>query len=207
MNNRPHPDANPALFAALLCIIGSACILLADVAGWIVVDGYNPISETISDLAAGDRSWLLDTGIVMFSIGIIALGIALYRWELETYDWHVGAVLMVLLGIVISLIALHNEYGDNQAGGLEIHIYLVYALGILFAIVTGALARGLKRLHVSWFWFSVVVSVLWVILAPPFFFISDAWNGAYERMLGVLMVGWFVVIAGLLAYVVRNQDT
>ena len=36
----------------------------------------------------------------------------------------------------------------------------------------------------------LVFGIAWVILAPMFFFFPDGWNGGYERLLALMLLGW-----------------
>jgi len=63
--------------------------------------------------------------------------------HLGNWRWSVGIVGLALLGLIVFLIGARNEYGDNDNEGVVIHIYLVYALGILMAVVPALMAQGL----------------------------------------------------------------
>lgn len=202
MNQSVYEVSRSTRLIMLLCgIIGLlACvvIVLGDVIGSIVVINYSPISETISDLAAGDKSWIIDTALQCLGAGIIVCAIGLYRWELDELTWKISSVFLSLVGLDIFIIAQRNVYGDREPWGTEIHIYLVLALGILFGLATWFYGKGFKQLSPFWFRFTRVISVAWFILAPLFFLIPDRWNGAYERGLAVIMLTWLGAISWLL---------
>lgn len=40
-----------------------------------------------------------------------------------------------MLGLLVFLVGTRNEYGDSDNEGMVIHIYSIYALGILMAVV------------------------------------------------------------------------
>ena len=195
-----HPQPILALITGVIGFIGCVTIVVADLTASFIVKDYNPISETISDLAAGERSWILDNGIQIFALGVIACSLGLYLWNLDKNKirWMSASILLCLLGIDIIIIARHNAYGDGVPTGTEIHIYLVYFLGIAFALITWLFANGFKSISQFWSRLSLGIGILWLFLAPLFFFAPTSWNGAYERFLGVIMITWFLSIIWLL---------
>ncbi|KAI9132269.1 hypothetical protein ON05_001970 [Acaryochloris sp. CCMEE 5410] len=113
--------------------------------------------------------------------------------------WKVGTAMLMLLGIDVLLISEHNKYaGRADISGAAIHIYCVYALGILFTLIPILLAFGLRNVHPRWFTFSLGIGIAWAILSPIFFFVPTAWDGAYERFLALLMISWVIAISWLL---------
>jgi hypothetical protein len=75
---------------------------------------------------------------------------------------------------------------------------LVYALGALFAAIPALAAAGLYRIGRVWARLSIATAVAWLLLAPVFFFVPEGWNGAYERGLGLIIVGWTAMLSWLL---------
>lgn len=186
------------LFCGIMGFIGCFAVLATHLVGIIVVDNHDPISDTISDLAAGRYNWIQDAGLQIFAIGLFACSVGMFTWNLGGIKWKISATLLILLAIDISIIAGHNEYGDGQPGGLEIHIYLVYFLGVVFALVTALAAFDLERYSKSWKHLSLGVTILWVVLSPLFFFVPDSITGAYERFIALIIVAWVAGISWLL---------
>ena len=170
-------------------LFGCVAVLLCDVVMWFLVQGYSPIGQTISELAAGPHSCVQDTGIVLFALGIAALAVGLtLRGGASGRAWLVRGG-FVLLAAVIALIALWNEYGDGQPGGLVIHRYLVIALYVLVGAllwlgttVEPARDSRLARLGKP-------AAIAWLLLAPVFYMVPDSMDGAYERVLALFLVG------------------
>jgi len=198
MPTKNHPFPRFAMFCGIAGLIACTGVLISEFTGYWLVDNYNPISETISDLAAGQNSWILDTGLQVLAGSMLAIAIALFAWNLDGRSWRIAAVLLAMLSFDIFLIAVHNEYGDLDSGGLVIHQYLVYFLGIAFALMSWLAGEGLGEIDPFWKRFSRAISIVWLVCAPPFFFIPDSWNGAYERFLGILFLSWLVSISWLL---------
>ncbi|WP_409432836.1 DUF998 domain-containing protein [Litorimonas sp. RW-G-Af-16] len=178
-----------------VALLACAIVLLCDVTMWFLVKGYNPISQTISELAAGPHHWLQDTGIVVFVIGTFCLAIDLFiRGEKGWKPWLVR-IAMVLICVDIAMIALWNEYGDGVPGGLEIHIYLVALLYPLVPIILWFGTSVLPARHGKFSTIAKVTAIAWLALAPIFFILPTRIDGLYERFLGCIMIGAVAIAA------------
>lgn len=173
----------------LLALASCAIVIACDISMWFLVDGYNPLSQTISELAAGPHHWIQDTGIVIFVLGTACLAIDLFiRGEAGWKPWLVR-LSMIALCLDIAMIALWNEYGDGNPGGLEIHIYLV---ALLYPLVPTILWFGTSVLPAKKGKYNVIAkatAIVWLILAPVFFVLPTHIDGAYERLLGFIIIG------------------
>ena len=186
------------LYCGALGIFGCVVVIVANIAGIMVVERHDPISETISRLAVGRYGWIQDTGLILFALGLLACGVGLGCWRVNGLWWKIGAGLLVVLAIDVVLIAAHNEYGDRDSEKYVIHFYCVIALGVLFAAIPLLLAPGLREIGRAWARASIAAAALWIIFAPIFFVVPTSWDGAYERALGLLVIGWTAMIAWLL---------
>jgi len=176
----------------LSCLV----VVLCDVSMWFIVDGYNPISQTISELAAGPHHWVQDAGIIVFVIGTLCLTLDLFiRGETGWKPWLVR-LSMLVMSADIALIALWNEYGDGNPGGLEIHIYLVALLYPLVPIILWFGTSVLPARHGKFSVVAKITAVAWLIIAPLFFVLPTYVDGLYERGLGAIMI----VAVGIAAY-------
>lgn len=189
---------------AITAIVCSVGVIGTDVLMWFLVPGYNPAAETISDLAAGHRHEVQDAGIVLFSLGIAALtlGLALRdRADRLSIAVRVG---FILLALDVAAIALWNEYGDRDPGGLVLHQYFVWflygtvALLLWFAPVIVPSDNRSRLRSVG-----RAASVVWVVAAPLFYIVPPGIDGAYERLLGSFLVGT-VILSALQLY--RSAD-
>ncbi|MGF1523276.1 MAG: DUF998 domain-containing protein [Leptolyngbyaceae cyanobacterium] len=183
----------------LIGLVGCICVVVTDLVGAAVVDKHNPISETISELAIGKYSWIQDMGLNFFAAGLIACAVALYTWKLGGFRWKFGTVLLGLLGIDVFFISRYNQYANQASVGSTIHLYLVCALGITFTLLTFLVAPGLRKVGLKWYRFTLWIMVLWTISAPLFFLVPTSWDGAYERLVALIMVTWVAGISWLLA--------
>ena len=180
-------------------LIGSLSGIIGNLVGIIVYEKHDPISETISALAVGKYSWILDSSLCLFAAGLLACATGLYRWSLNGAKWKAASVLLGLLSMDIVIIALYNQYAGTQQPGMKVHLYAVYTLGVLVSVTSFLLIAGLQEIEItrSWGRYSFWFGLFWTILAPFFLLVSTAWEGAYERMLGLMLVGWITFLAWL----------
>lgn len=189
---------NLALTCGVLGAVGCVVALVGSIAGILLVEHHNPISETISKLAVGRYAWIQDLSLDFFAGAVLACGVGLYAWNLGKLRWKTGTLVLVLVGIVVILIAEHNQYAGRPGPGATIHIYLVYAFGLLLPLSMLLLAFGLRRIHAYWYRFSLGLGIIWLVLAPAFFFVPTSWDGAYERFIGLLALLWVTAVSYLL---------
>ena len=181
-----------------LALFGCLAVALADVIAWaVIVEDYSPISETISALAVGPGSWLLDAGLWTFAAGCLALGAAMYRWRPGGLLWVLGSLAVMLLGPDIGVIALFNEYAGTANAGANVHLSAVYVLGALVALAALLVVPALKMLDDQLGRRSLWFGIAWLILSPIFFFVPDSWNGGYERALALMILSWIGGMATL----------
>lgn len=174
-------------FCGFLALLGCLLVSLGDVAGAIVA-GHNPISETISKLAIGEHAWIQDLGLDAYAVGVAALSFGLFLRIEGDVRWHAGLALLVALSVNIFLIAEHNQYAGRPGRGAAIHIYLVYILYGLVALIPILLAKEVRYFGQKWRTYSYTFASLWLVLAPFFFLVPDWVNGAYERFLALFLV-------------------
>lgn len=201
----PEPVQAPRLmialgwYAGIGCILFAASILVAD----FVVPDHDWIADTISDLGAGKYEFIVDIGIYAFSASFIAVALLSAHVHLGGAGWSFGVVGLATIGLVVFLVGARNEYGDNDSEGVVIHVYLVYALGLLMAVVPWIMSRGAGRAGPAYRRALIGVSVLWTLSAPPFFFLPTGIDGAYERYLGLIAMAMVITLARL--FILRGR--
>ncbi|WOI53185.1 DUF998 domain-containing protein [Parvularcula sp. LCG005] len=199
-----HAGLAPYRVLAGFALFGAVLTVILDMAMWFIIDGYNPMAQTISELAAGPHSWIQDLGICTFAVGIACLAIG---FTLRSDgDRHRNVAMRTALGLlsaVILTLALYNEYGDGDFGGVEIHLWLVGAIYLLVPAIFWLLS-GLPAMRRSLFQNGgKAVAVAWLLLAPLFFVVPDTWDGAFERVLAMVMIAGVV---GGAFYLYRQSD-
>lgn len=187
-----------SLICGIIGLFGCLSAIVTDIIGIIVVEKHNPISETISALAITKYAWIQDLGLVLFAFGIVMCAIGLFRWRIKKTKWKIGSLLLLLLGIDIVLIALHNQYAGREGVGASIHLQCVIAMAVLFTLTCILLASGLRKAGRNWYRYSMATAIFWLVLSPIFFIVPTKIDGAYERFIALIMLAWVAAISWLL---------
>ncbi|EKV27655.1 hypothetical protein C882_1250 [Caenispirillum salinarum AK4] len=190
--------ARRARLCGWIGLTGAVLVVVANLAGVAIYEQHDPISDTISDLAAGRWGWIQDTGLILFGIGAMACAYGLWPWWRGRASWMLGLAALALLGIDLGVIAGHNEYGDRDSGKFVIHMNAVYAFAVLFLAQAALLGPGLRDarfLSGPWRTAGFGVAAAWLVLSPLFFVVPTTWDGAYERFLGLITVGWIAALS------------
>ena len=186
-------------YAIIACGVFVVAILIAD----IVVPDHDWIADTISDLGAGRYEFIVDIGIYTYSGALLSLAVLSAHVHLGGWRWSVGTVGLVILGLLVFLIGARNEYGDNDNEGVVIHVYLVYVLGLLVAVIPWLMSQGAYRAGARYGRLLRSVSIVWIISAPVFFMLPTDVDGIYERYLGLVSFGLVIGLGQL--FVARGK--
>ncbi|MCR8828031.1 DUF998 domain-containing protein [Pseudosulfitobacter koreensis] len=193
VRERPELIILFAWYAILGCVIFATTILIAD----FVVPNHDWIADTISDLGAGRYEFIVDIGIYAFSASLISIALVSAHVHLGNWRWSFGIVGFAIIGLIVFLVGARNEYGDNDNEGVVIHIYLVYALGLLMALLPWCMAEGASRCGAIYGKLLVGYSIVWAISAPIFFMLPTDIDGLYERYLGLIAMATVTTLAWL----------
>ncbi|MEM8787429.1 MAG: DUF998 domain-containing protein [Pseudomonadota bacterium] len=185
------------VYAIFGCAIFTLSIMIAD----FVVPDHDWIADTISDLGAGKYEFIVDVGIYAFSASLIALALLAAHAHMGGLGWSVGIVGLAFLGLIVFLVGARNEYCDNDSEGVVIHIYLVYALGLLFTVVPWLMSGGAGRAGSAYGRMLKTTTIVWALSAPVFFFLPKGVDGIYERYLGLIT---FVIVTTLAVFFIRR---
>ena len=183
------------LFSAL-GLAGCASLLAGTLIAPFYVPDYNSISDTISDLAAGRSEIIMDVALYGFAAGIFAVALAASHAHLGGPWWTLGIVALAVLASIVIVIGARNEYGDGDNNGVVIHIYLVYAMGLLVPVTCAAMAPGLRASgHSAACWALIASGISWSVLAPVFLLSPTAIDGLLERIVGLAFCAVVVVLS------------
>jgi len=178
----------------------------ADVVSWLLAESYNPISQTISALAVGRASWLIDLGLWGFALACAATGAGMIALALPAKFWKVAAFAIMGAGAAVATVAVAKGYAGPQNAGANPHQWSLYALYVLFAVAAFGAASGLLGLGERVASYSRLIGWAWVVFAPAYYFwFPSGWAGAFERVLALLMVVWLALVARQLQQVGRLQ--
>ena len=188
------------IYAIIGCAIFVVSILIAD----FVVPDHDWIADTISDLGAGRYEFIVDIGIYAFSGSLIAIALLSAHVHFGGKGWTFGIVAFAVLALIVFLVGARNEYGDGDHEGVVIHIYLVYALGALMALIPFVMANGVARAGRQYKRLLTGLGALWVVSAPVFFMLPTSIDGVYERYLGLIAIA--VVVTFALCFIRRGRQ-
>jgi hypothetical protein len=180
---------------AVIALLGISALLGSNVAGSIMVPNHDWVADTVSDLAAGSYEWIQDYGLYGYAATLFAAALGLSHLRLDGKLPGLSVVSLAMLGALVTVVGARNEYGDGDNDGVVIHIYLVYGLGVLFTVVFAAMVPGLRRFRRIYGHVSTGCAVAWGVGAPVFFLLPTAWDGLWERGLGVITCIWTAMFA------------
>lgn len=200
------PDNQLLSASGILAIAGSIILLLGNIIGSFVVPNHDWIADTVSDLAAGKYEIIQDVALYCYASSLIACTIGAAHLHLDGTRWNIGIACLGLLAVCVVIIGARNEYGDQDNEGIVIHIYVVYVLGLLFAVLLLSMAQGMAKIARRYALISYVCAALWIVGAPVFFFMPTGFDGAFERALGVITVVWVIIFAWMLISVAQGKS-
>ncbi|MFD0860050.1 DUF998 domain-containing protein [Roseovarius aquimarinus] len=184
---------------------GCAALILGTLIAPIYVPNHDWVSDTISDLAAGRWEILMDIALYGFAAGLMATALAAAHAHLGKTGWSLGVMSLSLLAAIVVIIGARNEYGDNDNEGVVIHIYLVYAMGALFTLLSAVMQAGLRSSgHVRAAWWIIGLGVGWAVMSPVFLMSPTSIDGLLERILGLFACGMIAVLS--LVFLWRGLD-
>ncbi|PTX56589.1 uncharacterized protein DUF998 [Litoreibacter ponti] len=186
------------MFLATVGALGCVALFVSTAIGPYFVPNYDWVSDTISDLAAGEGKLIMDYGLYGFAAGLLAVALAASHGHMGGAGWSVGLISIAILAALVTVIGARNEYGDGDNEGTVIHIYLVYGLGVFFLVAPLAMAGGAGR-HGTWAKYACyVLAGLWALSSPVFFFLPTSIDGLYERLLGVISCLFILLMSYIL---------
>jgi uncharacterized protein DUF998 len=185
---RREPDTMLASVCGVVAVVGALALVASNLIGSMLVPGHDWMADTISDLAAGKYEIIQDVGMYLYVAALLGLAIGAAHLHTGTRAWSGMSLGLALIALCVTIIAARNEYGDGDNDGVVIHIYVVYAMGLLF-VATFAMAAWYEttfRIRAM----SAICAGLWVVGAPAFFMSPTAYDGGIERALGVVSACW-----------------
>ena len=173
--------------------------IAADVLSWFLAEGYSPISQSISALAVGNGSWLIDLGLWVLASACVAIGGGMLALGISARRWSIAAITTITIGVEVAVVAMVNEYAGDHNAGANVHTLAIFLLYLSFAAAALTSRPGLEELGSSAASYSRTAGWIWIVLAPIYYFwYPSGWAGAFERALALLMLVWLLAIAALL---------
>lgn len=177
-------------------LVGVLVPVVTDVLSWLLTEDYNPLRNTISDLAAGPHSWLLDLGLVVLAASCLAVALGMWSLRPNAPRWIAAVVAVALVGVTVFIIAQMIEKPESTG-----HIVNVVAMAVLFALATFLAVPGLRTVSPSRARLSIGIGMAWIVLCPLYWFLTDVWFGVFERALAIMLLVWI----GTMAWTLRQS--
>lgn len=194
---KAHRRLSPTFLVLLawLSLFGGISLIAGNVVGSMVVPDHDWVADTVSDLAAGRYEIIQDVALYGFAGTLAALSLGCAHLHGGGWKWTSLTVALMVLAVCVVIIGARNEYGDGDNEGIVIHIYIVYLMGVLFVAAFALAARifmdtASKFAKISW-----CCAAVWALGAPVFFLMSTAYDGAWERGLGIVSIIWTTAFA------------
>lgn len=196
---------NPHLlhYLGVVALLGGLALIAGNIVGSIVVPGHDWVADTVSDLAAGRYEIIQDVALYGYACALMACALGAAHLHKDGTRWNVGIGCLALLTMCVVVIGARNEYGDSDSEGIVVHIYVVYALGLLFAVLFWVMGKGMGMIGAGYGRLSRACAVVWILAAPVFFFLPTGYDGAYERGLGIITLIWVGGFAKMLISAAR----
>lgn len=165
----------------------------------LFLSGQDAIRDPINALSRGEWGALQTLGLVSFGIAHIALALALRGLDSGRL-WPFGRACLSASGAALFYIAYFfasAEPGVLTGPAANDPLWIV---ACLIGLAMAALQPGLSRLSARLGLFSAICLGIWLWLVPLILLVTEAWIGAYERLVGTVYIVWMIVVASELLH-------
>lgn len=193
------------IFCGLIGLIGNVMPVVAIFWGWTVTE-HDLVADTISDLARGEKKWIMDVGFYFHAAGLLALAIAAAHAHLGRAGWSVGIFCLAFLALDVVLLGLWDEFGATaeSAQGMSVHTKLSFVLGPLFLLGPLVMAPGVGGISRTYAMLFLVAAGVWAVFATGFKLAPDAIDGLLEKIAVVGGMVWTMPLSFL--YLARGYE-
>jgi hypothetical membrane protein len=181
------PGSRPARLLLSGAIWGPCIFIAAWIVGGLLLSGYSPVDQHISDLAAVDASttWLMTLGFAAFAIGV---GVA--AWPLRRLIGWPAALTLGINGALMVGIALTPTGGSPDTD--RVHAVLALLLYASLAAIAPLAAMALRRHGAVVALGSLAVGV--VTLAFLSASLGETRSGLLQRIGMTITDAWLIAI-------------
>lgn len=181
-------------------LIGAVFPVFADILSWFLAEDYSPLRDSISALAVGPSSWLSDLGVQVFGGACIVVAVGMWASQIGARRWTPALLALGLVGICAFVVAEVNEKPRST-----MHLTTVGVMALLFAATTLLAIPGLRTRSARLAPLSLGIGVSWIVLCAIYWFLTETWSGAVERLLAILMLVWLGSMARILRESARDR--
>lgn len=187
-------------FAAM--VYPTLFVLLFTFAG-VLRPGYSPIRQAVSDLGVGPMAWLVDLGLIVLGLVMVALAVGFFQVmrPIISPAWRwTSAILIALPGLGYAVGGIFTEAPST----LLVHYLVGAALGLYFPAITFlTVGLGLVRHH-EWRRYGIYSLVIGIVTVAAVVFIQLAFmpdaalagfhvGGLAERVDLIVILAWYIV--------------
>jgi hypothetical membrane protein len=155
---------------------------------------YDPLGQTISELAVGPYAWVQGLGFCLLSGGLCAIAVGLLLVPKRGLAWLLGCGLLVLLAVDVGVVATTSETGSTR----RLHVVAAALVVLLMIPVPWVLAPGLSDQSPWTARLGLAMALALLFLGPLYELVPVGWRGAHQRLLALLALSWLVGVAALL---------
>lgn len=182
--------------------------VLADAVSWVLAETYDPVRQTISSLAVGPSSWLIDLGLWTFAAACFAIGTGMLSLRIPARLWVFAAAAVLMMGEAVAVVSAVNEYAGARNAGADLHRWAVGGLYLCFSVAALGALSGLRDLDRRLARYSRLSGWAWVVLGPIYVaWAPRSWAGAFERGLALLVVAWLALMGWQLLREARRYES
>jgi len=197
-----HTHESSAGDGLRLITIGACLVMLLAHLAALGLSDLSAMRSPISQLSRSAGGTVHTIGLIVFGLAHFTLAGYLGRLKPPSFMWRTGVWLTALNGVGVMAIAVYFSIAsDDQLFGPNANDPLS-VLASSVGVAMGFLIPGLKYLSSFATRFNAVCLALWLTLIPAILLLDASWLGAYERIVGAVLVGWVGGIALL-----TNRDT
>jgi hypothetical membrane protein len=186
----------------IACICAPVLFLLAASVIGKVQDGYDPIRDTISQLALGSYGWLQTSVFIVFGLLLLVLAQRLYQAIKRNINVKIAVSLLVAVAFGLVLVGIFPtdppDVLDRTVRGL-LHGTAAYGVTLLFPFISLLFAVGMKN-DPRWkvfYRYSLAAGGLGIVLPILNVVVPDISLscGLYERLVALNGFAWLEAVS------------
>jgi hypothetical membrane protein len=182
----------------LAAITGILALPITDGIAIFFHPGYNPFTNSVSDLALGPAGWIQGIGLYLGGIGVMACALGLSLELSRQWEVRLGEVLLSAVGFGIILAAIFHTDLPGHASTLQgkVHGWASFGAGVLALPALFLISSGIRS-RKPLFIYTIIAAILQIILEVGRGRLPSDWVffGLHERLLGANGFIWILVIS------------
>lgn len=189
---------------ALAGVVGPILFVVVFTLAGFLRPGYSPVRQAVSDLGIGMNAWLENTNVLVFGVLQLAFafGFFLGMRQVIRKGWLLTCLVLLFLSGVGSI---NSGIFTEAPATVTLHWTLGFLLVVLPLVMACAIA-GWRWLSLSgwrgYAWYSLLTALgtvmcillSFVFLAPRSPISGARIGGLMERVLGLVVLAWYVVV-------------